>query len=81
MIQIVMKDTNKKNFCLYVATLFRFVARFASVGILNSRPGGSREVLVSVSESVFPISSIFLTVALFLCSYVVSIYLYIRIKY
>ena len=33
-----------------VATLFRFVAHFAHVGILNSRPGCSREVLVSVSD-------------------------------
>ena len=31
-----------------VATLFRFVARFARVGILNSRPDGLHEVLVSV---------------------------------
>ena len=34
--------------------LFQLVARFACVGILNSRPGDSREVLVSVSESGFP---------------------------
>ena len=47
-----------------VATLSRFVARFARVGILNSRTGGSREVLVSVSESGFPFYSILLTVAL-----------------
>ena len=37
--------------------------------ILNSRPGGSREVLVSVSESGFPFYSILLTVAMFLCSF------------
>ena len=52
-----------------MARLFRFVAGFARVGILNSRPGGSREVLVSVSESGFPFYSILLTVALFLCSF------------
>ena len=60
--------------------LFRFVARFARVGILNSRPGGSREVVVSVSELGFPFYSILLTVAMSLCSYVVSIYFYLRIK-
>ena len=40
----------KKQLCSYVAKLFRFVTRFARVGILNSRPGGSREVLVSVNS-------------------------------
>ena len=52
-----------------VAKLFRFVARFARVRIHNSRPGGSREGLVSVSKSGFPFYSILLTVALFLCSF------------
>ena len=33
--------------------MLRLVARFAGVGILNSRPDGSREVLVSVSDSFF----------------------------
>ena len=46
--------------------MFEYVARSARVGILISRPGGSREVLVSVSESGFPFHSILLTVALFL---------------
>ena len=62
------------------ATLFWFVARFARLGILNSRPGGSREVLVSVSESGSTFYSILLTVALFLCSYVASVYFYLIIK-
>ena len=31
-----------------------FVARFVRVGIFKSRPGGSRGVLISVSESGFP---------------------------
>ena len=44
----------QKIACSYVATLFRFVARFAHVGILKTRPGGSCELLVSVSESGFP---------------------------
>ena len=61
--------------------MFRFIARFARVGILNSRPGGSREVLVSVSGSNFPFYSILLTLALFFCSYVVSIYFYPRINF
>jgi len=30
--------------------LFRFVTRIARVGILNSRPGGSREATVNVSD-------------------------------
>ena len=47
------KDPRKKTFFLYVATLFRFVACFAFVGILNSRPSGSREILLSVSEFSF----------------------------
>ena len=50
----------------------RFVACFARVGILYSKPVASRQVLVSVSEPGFPFYSILLTVALFLCSYVVS---------
>ena len=54
--------------------LFQLVVRFACAGILNLRSGGSREVLVSVSESGFPFYSVLLTVALFLCSYIVSIY-------
>ena len=38
----------KKKLCSYVATLFRFVASFACVGILNFEPDGSREILVIV---------------------------------
>ena len=45
-----MKYSHKKWLFSYVATLFQFVVHFARVGILNSRPGGSREVLVSDSE-------------------------------
>ena len=63
-----------------MAKLFWLVARFARVRILNSRSGGSREVLVSVSESSLPFYSILLTLSLFLCSYIVSIYFYLRIK-
>ena len=37
-----MKYTHKKN--SFVLTLFRCVARFARVGIPNSRPGASRNV-------------------------------------
>ena len=77
---VLWNNLTKKLICFYVATLFRFVARFARVGILNSRPGGSHEVLVNVSELGFPFYSILLTVALLLCSYVVSIYFYLRIK-
>ena len=40
---------------LYVATLFRLVARFANVGIHNSRPDRTLEVLVSVSDSFLAI--------------------------
>ena len=35
----------------YLTTLFWFLARFASVGVLNSRSDGSRKALVCVSES------------------------------
>ena len=45
-----MKYPYKKQLCSCVATLFRSAARFARVGILNSRPDGSRVVLVSVAE-------------------------------
>ena len=44
------RSKQKKNLCSYVTTMFRFLFRFARVGILSSRPVGSREVLVSVSE-------------------------------
>ena len=64
-------DLSKYTLFQIVAKLFWLVARFARVRILNSRPGGSREVLVSVSESGFPFYSILLTVALLLCSEVV----------
>ena len=43
----------KKMLCSYAATLVQFVTCFGCVWILNSRPGGSREVLVGVSESGF----------------------------
>ena len=45
--------------------MFRFVARFARIGILKSRPGDSREVLISVSESGFPEKNV--AVAIFFC--------------
>jgi len=71
-------DLSEYTIFQIVAKLFRFVAR---VRILSSRPSGSREVLVSVSESSLSYYSIFLTLAaLFLCSYIVSIYFYPRIK-
>ena len=49
-----MKYPKKTWLCSYLSTLFRLEAHFAGVEILYSRPGGSREVLVSVSESGFP---------------------------
>ena len=61
-------DLSEYTLFQIVAKLFWLVARFVRVGILNSRPDGSREVLVSVSESHFPFYSILLTLALFLCS-------------
>ena len=67
-------DLSEYTIFQIVAKLFQFVARFTCVGILNSRPGGSREVLVSVSESSLPFYSILLTLALFLCSFIVLIY-------
>ena len=42
----------------FLATLFRFMTCFTRVGILNSRPGGSHEVLVCVSESGFHVSDV-----------------------
>ena len=62
-------DLSEYTLFQIVAQLFRFLARFNRVGILNSRPGCSREVLVSASESGFPFYSTLLTVALFLCSF------------
>ena len=44
-------DLSEYTLFQIIAKLFRLVARSARVGILNWRPGGSREVLVSVSES------------------------------
>ena len=39
----------KNSFVPILATFFRLIACFARVGMLNSRPGGSSEVLVGVS--------------------------------
>ena len=50
-----------------VLPLFRFVARFACVASFNWRPGGSREVLVGVSELGFDFCLILLTVASCVC--------------
>ena len=71
-------DLSEYTLFQIVAKLFRLLARFAPGRILNSRPGGSREVLGSFSESGFIFYSIILTVAFFLCSNVGSINFYLR---
>ena len=55
----VMNITFDSQLLYPVARLFQFVARFTRVRILNSKPGGSREVLISVSESGFPFNQFF----------------------
>ena len=53
-ISVLWNIFTKKLIFSYVTRLFGFVTIFASVGILNSKPGDSLEVLVIVSESGFP---------------------------
>ena len=54
-----------------IAALFRLVARFNRVGILKSRPGSSREALVSVSKLLL----LFCLWAIFLWAYILWGYL------